>query len=128
LRADNSYRGLEVWQKSMDITVNVYNLVKRLPKEELYALSDQLRRAVVSIPSNIAEGQERHSDKDFARFLSIARGSKAEVETQLLICARVGYLTDADIELTMRELNELGKMLSAFIASLHMNDNRKPND
>ena len=86
------YKELTVWQKAMDLVVEVYCLVRKLPKEELYALSDQIRRAVVSIPSNIAEGQQRNSKNDFKHFLTIARGSNAEVETQLLICVRLTYL------------------------------------
>ena len=79
------YKQLIVWQKAMDLTVQIYRLVKLLPKEELYALSDQMRRAAVSIPSNIAEGQSRYSNKEFIQFLNIAKGSNAELFTQLLI-------------------------------------------
>jgi len=79
----SSYRGLLVWQKSLDLTAAIYKLVKKLPKEELYALSDQMRRAVISIPSNIAEGQDRNTKKEFIQFLHVSRGSKAELETQL---------------------------------------------
>ena len=80
-----SYRELIVWQKSMELAEKVYLLVKALPKEETYALSDQMRRAAVSIPSNIAEGHARQSQKEFLQFLCIARGSRAELETQLLL-------------------------------------------
>lgn len=76
------YRDLIVWQKSMELVRAVYALTKQLPKEEIFALSNQLRRAVVSIPSNIAEGYGRNSKQDYLRFLNIARGSKYEVETQ----------------------------------------------
>lgn len=75
-----------MWQKAMDLKEEVYRLVRLLPREETYALSDQLRRAVVSMLSNIAEGHGRGSDKEFVKFLTIARGSLFEVETQLLIC------------------------------------------
>ena len=84
-----SYKDLIVWQKAMDLVVEIYRICKFLPKEENYGLSDQMRRSVVSIASNIAEGQARDSKKDFIRFLSIAQGSKAELETQIEICRRL---------------------------------------
>ena len=110
-----SYQDLKVWQMAMDLTAEVYKLVKKLPKEEAYAMSDQMRRAVVSIPSNIAEGSDRNSDKEFAQYLHIARGSKSELETQLLISVRVGYLTETDIQLAVQMCKEIGSMLTALI-------------
>jgi four helix bundle protein len=92
------YEDLIVWQKAMDLVVEVYKILKLMPNDELYALSDQMKRAAVSIPSNIAEGQERNTTKDFVKFLHIAKGSKAELETQLLICVRLNYLTQVHIE------------------------------
>ena len=92
-----SYRGLAVWEKAMDLVEEVYRITNLLPKDERYALSDQLRRAVVSIPSNIAEGYGRNGVKEYARFLNIARGSKYEVETQLLICVHLRFVTDSEI-------------------------------
>ena len=83
------YKELMAWQKSMELVKEVYYLVKKLPKEETYSLSDQMRRAAVSIPSNIAEGFERNTTKDYIKFLSIAKASRAEVETQLYICKRL---------------------------------------
>jgi len=114
----SSYQGLLVWQKSMELTAIVYELMKKLPKEELYSLSYQIRKAVVSIPSNIAEGQDRHSKKEFAQFLIIARGSRAELETQLLICVKIGYLNEAEILEAMNLLTEIGKMLTSLINKL----------
>ena len=114
----SSYQDLIVWQKAMELTTEIYRLVKKLPKEELFSLSDQMRRAAVSIPSNIAEGQDRNSSKEFVNFLSIARGSKAELETQLQICVKVGYLADTDISEAAQLLKEIGKMLSALISKL----------
>ena len=114
----SSYQGLVVWQKAMDLTAVIYKLVKKLPKEELYSLSDQMRRAVVSIPSNIAEGQDRNTNKEFAQFLHIARGSKAELETQLLICVKVGYLTEIEIIEAINLSVEVGKMLTSLINKL----------
>jgi len=83
-----NYQDLIVWQKAMELAEIVYVLARKLPKEELFALSDQMRRAAISIPSNIAEGHARNSTKEFIQFLSIAKGSTAEIETQLLLCVR----------------------------------------
>ena len=115
---ESNFRRLVVWQKAMELTAVIYQLVKKMPKEELYSLSDQMRRAVVSIPSNIAEGRERNTDKEFVHFLKIARGSKAELETHLLICVKVNYLTETDISEAMNLLTEVGKMLNSLITKL----------
>jgi four helix bundle protein len=93
-------------------------MVKLLPAEELYVLSDQMRRAAVSIPSNIAEGYERNTTKDYIRFLYNAKGSKAELETQLLICIRLDYLSQAQTEAAQSLIVEIGKMLNAIIQRL----------
>ena len=113
-----SYQDLIVWQKAMNVATMIYSLVKKLPKEELFALSDQMRRAAVSIPSNIAEGQARNSTREFLQFLAIARGSKAELETQLLLCVQVNYLAPTDISEVMEQLQEVGKMLHALTKTL----------
>src|SRR5574344_2191810 len=115
--AVQNYQELIVWQKAMEMTKQIYLVVKKLPKEELYALSDQMRRAAISIPSNIAEGQARNSTKEFLQFLAIATGSKAELETQLLLCVKVGYLADTDISEAMQMLQEVSKMLNALSKS-----------
>ncbi|MBQ7453608.1 MAG: four helix bundle protein [Selenomonadaceae bacterium] len=112
------HKDLIVWQKSMDLLVEVYRLVKKLPKEETYALSDQMRRAAVSIPSNIAEGRGRSSEKDYLRFLFIARGSSAELETQLLVCVRLDYINEPEIETALNLCSEVGRMLNAMISKL----------
>jgi len=98
----------------MDLTIEIYKLVRSLPKEETYALSDQMRRAVVSIPSNIAEGQGRNSDKEFVNFLSIARGSLWELETQLEICVRLGYIDQSLTANATILATEISKMLNAL--------------
>ena len=116
----SNYKELRVWQKSMDLTTKIYNLVKLLPKEETYALSDQMRRAAISIPSNIAEGQGRNSEKEYINFLSIARGSLWELETQLEICVRLGYVEQSIIADTLDLITEVSKMingLSIFLMS-----------
>jgi 23S ribosomal protein len=108
------YKDLIVWQRSMELAEEVYRLVKKLPKEELFALSDQIRRAVISIPSNIAEGYERNSTKEYIHFLSIAKGSKAELETQLLLCTKIHYLNNSDIEKSISLIQEIGKMIHSL--------------
>ncbi len=113
-----SYKDLLVWQKSMSLVFEVYRIIKNLPKEELYALSSQIRRSAVSIPSNIAEGQQRNSTKEFINFLSIAKGSNAELQTQLMICVGLNYLSKEETETAMQLSNEVGKMLNALIDKL----------
>ena len=112
------YQDLVVWQRSMDLAEEVYRLARMLPKKELLELSSQMRRAAVSIPSNIAEGHDRKSSKEFIHFLTVARGSRSELETQLAICVRVGYLSESDISSAIALLREIGKMLNALIAKL----------
>ena len=114
----SDFRQLKVWQKAMDLTVEIYSLVKCLPKEETYALSDQMRRAVVSIPSNIAEGQGRNSDKEFINFLSIARGSLWELETQIEICELLHYIDSSLTSKVYILTTEVSKMLNALSNSL----------
>ena len=113
-----SYKNLIVWQKSMDLVIDIYKLVKKLPKEETYSLSDQMRRAVVSIPSNIAEGYARKTTKEYLKFLSIANGSRTELETQLIICNKIGYLNEKEIEVAMQKSTEIGKMISTIAFKL----------
>lgn len=112
------FKDLTVWQKAMELVAEVYLLVKKLPKEELFALSDQIRRSSISIPSNIAEGQARNSVKEFIHFLAIAKGSKAELETQLLLCVKINYLNNTEIENAINLIQEIGKMLNALQNSL----------
>ena len=107
-----------VWQKAMQLVKMVYLLVRELPKDETFALSSQMRRAAVSIPSNIAEGQERNSTKEFIQFLSIAKGSKAELQTQLQICVDIGYFSYTEIKDAMELSEEVSKMLAALINKL----------
>ncbi len=114
----SSYSELVVWQRGMDLVEEVYSLTKRLPQEERYALIDQIRRSVTSIPSNIAEGQGRSTTREFIHYLSIAKGSKNEVETQLLICVKVGYLEKKEIEKALAISSEIGRMLTKLRKSL----------
>ena len=102
----------------MTLVFEVYRLINNLPKEELYSLSSQIRRSAVSVPSNIAEGQQRNSKKEFINFLSIAKGSNAELQTQLMICVGLNYLSEEEIDTAMQLSNEVGKMLNGLIGKL----------
>lgn len=115
------YKELVVWQKAMELVKEIYLLVKKLPKEETYALSDQMRRAVVSIPSNIAEGYGRKSKAEYIRFLDIARGSQYELETQIQICIMLEFLNEKDTEKAFELISEVGKMLNVLIHKLQAN-------
>ena len=113
------FNELIVWQRSMDLVESIYNATKIFPREEIYGLTSQLRRAAVSLPSNIVEGQGRHTTKDFLNFLSIARGSLAEVETQVLIAERLGYLSSDVCATTCDTIAEIGRLLNGLIKSLN---------
>ena len=107
-----SYRDLHVWQRSVQFAVEIYRVTRGFPKHELYGgLTDQIRRSAVSIPSNIAEGQIRHSQRVFANHVDIALGSAAELGTQLLIAREIGYLSPEDHRRLTDELTEITKML-----------------
>ncbi|MBQ6601202.1 MAG: four helix bundle protein [Clostridia bacterium] len=111
----NGYRDLIVWQKSMDLVDEIYKLIKLLPSDERFSLSDQMRRSAISVPSNIAEGYERKSKKEYLQFLSIAKGSRAELETQLYICIRQNYITQAQAYKAFGLCNEVGRILNTLI-------------
>lgn len=93
-----SYQDLIVWQKAMDLVVEIYNLTKKFPSEELFSLTNQIRRAVVSIPSNIAEGKGRNSKAEYLHFIAISQGSLAETETQILLAIRLKFITQAQAQ------------------------------
>lgn len=112
------HKDLIVWQKSMELTRIIYTLTKRFPQGEIFGLTNQIRRAVVSIPSNIAEGFGRNSDKKFIHFLKIAKGSAAELETQLLISRDLSYLTAKDAKSTLALYDEIARMLGALIRNI----------
>lgn len=112
------YRELKVWQLGVEISVEVYRITDKFPQRENYSLTSQLRRASVSISSNIAEGHARTHTKDLMRFLEIARGSVAEVETQLIIAERLGYITNNDAKTVRNMLEEESRMLAGLRRSL----------
>jgi four helix bundle protein len=113
-----NYKDLHVWRKSFELVDNIYVSSKAFPKDELFGLQSQMRRAAVSIASNIAEGSARHSYPDFKRFLRMARGSLAELETQIMIACRRGYLTEQNERNLMVQTAEIDRMLAGLIASL----------
>ena len=115
------FTDLIVWEKGMLLAELIYSAVSRLPQEERYSLSDQMRRAAVSIPSNIAEGYERESPKEKLRFYTFAKGSAAEVETQLLLCERIGYFRAEEIRVPLDLCREIKKILSAMVLNLKNN-------
>ena len=116
--AARNYRELVVWQEGIKLAKAVYKLTEKFPRQETYALADQIRRAVVSVPSNIAEGQARKAPGDFKRFLYISLGSLAEVDTQLILAQEFGYLNKEDIEPLDEQIQGLRKKLYALINSL----------
>jgi four helix bundle protein len=113
-----SYRDLIAWQKAMKFVTEIYQVTQRFPTEERYGITNQLRRASVSVPSNIAEGQARFSQKEFHHLLSQARGSLAEVETQVLIARDLKYLQPAKADGLLAAADELGRVLNGLIASI----------
>jgi len=115
----SSHRDLIVWQKAMDLVVPLSDLSRSFPREEIYGLTSQIRRAIVSVPSNIAEGQGRGVGNEFARHLRISRGLLQEVETQLIVAERLQYLTGAQIEPAMTLADEVSRLISGLHDSVH---------
>ncbi|HUS47540.1 MAG TPA: four helix bundle protein [Phycisphaerae bacterium] len=113
-----SYKDLVAWQKARELVRAVYDATKRLPREELYGLTQQLRRAAISVPSNIAEGYGRGTRKDYIRFLQTARGSLYEVETQLILAEDLGYLRPELVEPLAARIEECSKVLHGLINAL----------
>jgi four helix bundle protein len=113
-----SYKDLVAWQKAMDLVTATYRATAGFPKDELFGLTSQLRRAAVSIPSNIAEGQGRLSEKEFRYFLGQARGSLMEVETQLQIAENLGYLQKEQTAAVLQSCAEVGRILNGLLASV----------
>jgi four helix bundle protein len=113
-----SYRDLFAWHKSMSLVTEVYSVTNRFPRDEMYGLTSQLRRASVSIPSNIAEGHGRATRGEYIQFLCHARGSLCEVETQIFIARKLGYLTKEQGQVILSMTDELGRILNGLIASI----------
>ena len=112
------HKDLEAWKKSIELVTKVYEITRIFPENEKYSLVSQMRRAAISIPSNIAEGAAKPSDIEFAHFLDTALGSAFEVETQLLISKNVGYVSEDLYNNLLTELNEIERQLNGLISSL----------
>ena len=113
-----SYQDLIVWQKSMDLVVVCYRIAQSFPKEEIFGLTSQLKRSVVSIPANIAEGHGRLTRGEYINFLGIAQGSLRETETHLLIAKRLNFTRDEQLQPAISLIEEIGKMLTNLILKL----------
>jgi len=114
----SSFRELVVWQKSMDLARQVHVVTLKFPKEEIFGLTQQVRRATVSVPSNIAEGNGRATTADYFHFLHVSRGSLFEAETQLELARDFGYLPDSSLESLLSLCNEIERMLNSIITKL----------
>lgn len=114
----SSYRDLKVWQLAIDISVASYEMTKNLPREEMYGLTSQIRRASVSVAANIAEGYGRENRGSFVQFLRIAQGSLKELETHLIIAGRVGLIHSTILSELLKQCDENGKMLGALIRTV----------
>ncbi len=106
----HNFKELKVWQHSMDLAVEIYTLMQKMPKDELYGLTSQIKRCTVSIPSNLAEGAGRHSTADFARFVDISNGSANELETQLILANRLQFLSQNDLQGVYPAIESIQKM------------------
>jgi four helix bundle protein len=113
-----NYADLIVWQKAMTLVTEIYRITMKLPKDEFFGLTSQLRRAAVSIPSNIAEGQGRLSKGEFRLFLGNARGSLSELETQIIICKNLDYIAEPEAARLLEMASEVGRILNGLIASM----------
>lgn len=112
------YRDLQVWQKAMDLTISCYRLAEKFPKVEIHGIADQLRRAAVSVPANIAEGHERQHPREFLQYLSVGYGSLAEIETLVQIAERLNYVGIEESKPVLDAAAEVGRMLNGLRKSL----------
>ncbi len=119
-----SYRDLLVWQKSMDLAMEIYAVVKNFPKEELYGLTSQMKRSALSVPSNIAEGSSRRTTGEFMRYINIATGSLAEIETQIIFSSRLNYINKEITSSLLKQADEVSRMLQGLYNSLESKTSR----
>lgn len=118
-----THRDLRVWQQSIDFVSSIYLMTRSLPKEELFGLVSQMRRTAVSVPSNIAEGYARGTDKEKIHFLRISSGSMSELETQLTLCLKLGYISQEEYNTTSEKLVSVWKQLNALISVIKKRSN-----
>jgi four helix bundle protein len=117
----HKYKELTVWQKAVDLAVDIYKIAGEFPKEEQYGLVSQVKRCAVSVPSNIAEGAGRNTSGEFVHFLGISNGSASELETQLIIANKLGYMKDEKLEATVKKINEVQNMTFKLQKSIKNN-------
>lgn len=123
-RVISSYRDLNVWSQAMDLAETCYEDTKEFPKEEIYGITAQIRRASVSIPANIAEGHGRENTGSYIQFLRVAQGSLKELETHLILAGRIGYLVEEQVVGLLGRCEAIGKMLRSLIRTLQRKENR----
>lgn len=114
----HNFKELKIWNRAMDMVVDVYKTTEKFPSEEKYGITSQIRRSAVSVPSNVAEGAGKNSDKDFVRFLSIAQGSSYELQTQLILSQRLGFIKKENCDAIVNDISEIQKMNYRFQESL----------
>jgi four helix bundle protein len=119
--AEKPHKKLDAWKQGIELTVETYRLTERLPSEERYGLAAQMRRAAVSVPSNIAEGAAKNTKKEFIQFLHTAQGSLAELDTQIVICERLGYLADTELGEPLERIERESKLITGLIKYLKRN-------
>jgi len=115
----DNFKQLKIWQMGIEIARDVYVLTERFPKEEMYGLTSQVRRASVSIPSNVAEGFKRNHCKEFSQFIHVALGSAAEIETQLIVSREVGYINTTDLKNISNKLDQFSRMATSLLKKMH---------
>jgi four helix bundle protein len=118
------HRDLVVWQKAMRLAIAVQEATTTFPRDEVYGLTSQIRRSATSIPTNIAEGAARRTSAEFAHFLGVARGSQAELDTQLILANAFGYLSEATLPHLNAQSEEVGRMLTALLHTIHRRQTR----
>ncbi len=118
----STFRNLLIWQKSMDLVTKIYNSTQKFPKEELFGLTSQIRRSATSIPSNIAEGYGRDSNKEYLRFLNISISSLFEMQTQIEIAKNINYINETDFNKIYEDSREIERMLTSFIKKIKERD------
>lgn len=114
----HNFKELKIWNRAMDMVVEVYKTTEKFPSTERYGITSQIRRSAVSVPSNVAEGAGKNSDKDFVRYLSIAQGSSYELQTQLILSHRLGFIEKAKCEVLVNDISEIQKMNYRFQESM----------